>query len=206
MNWTSYLVPSEHRRLNEFIGLLVLTFGILLALSLISFNPDDPSFNISRSVRFTARPSNFVGIVGAYGADIFLQVWGYAAFLLPMFLGLYAFYWLASWPVKNLGIRFSGMILLTATVATTLAMSLGLQDHVLPGGLIGKILSDSLQASLNRTGSLVVLLAMFLISLFLSTTFSFAGVVALLKPRVRIVSDMVERWAEWQSERARLKA
>jgi len=40
MSWTSYFVPSEHRRLNEFIGLVVLTIGILLALSLVSFNPD----------------------------------------------------------------------------------------------------------------------------------------------------------------------
>src|SRR5262245_49171472 len=129
MSWSAYLVPSGHRRLNEFIGLLVLTCGILLALSLISFNPDDPSFNISQSSGFPARPSNFVGLVGAYGADIFLQVWGYSAFLLPIFLGIYAFYWLASWPVKNFVIRFMGMILLTATLATTLAMSpLGLQD------------------------------------------------------------------------------
>ena len=37
--WTGYLGPTEHRWINEFVGLLVLTFGILLALSLVSFNP-----------------------------------------------------------------------------------------------------------------------------------------------------------------------
>src|SRR4030095_16070510 len=120
MSWTSYLVPSEHRRLNEFIGLLVLTIGILLALSLVSFNPDDPSFNISQNPQFRAKPANFVGVVGAYSADLFFQTWGYAAFLLPIFLGIYAFYWLASWPVKNFSIRLSGMILMTVTAATHL--------------------------------------------------------------------------------------
>src|SRR5213083_2727330 len=95
-NWTGSLVPTEHRRLNEFVGLLVLTFGVLLALSLVSFNPDDPSFNISQNPRFAARPTNFVGVVSAYRADLFFQPCGYSAFLLPVFLGIYAFYWLAS--------------------------------------------------------------------------------------------------------------
>ena len=127
MHWTSYLVPSEHRRLNEFIGLLVLTFGILLALSLVSFDPDDPSFNISRNMHFAARPTNFVGVFGAYSADIFLQTFGYSAFLLPMFLGIYAFYWLASWQVKLLAVAVILLIILVAAgllgVAVNLLMS-----------------------------------------------------------------------------------
>jgi len=207
MSWTSYLVPSTHRRLNEFIGLLVLTIGILLALSLVSFNPDDPSFNISRSPNLAARPTNFVGVVGAYGSDIFLQTCGYSAFLLPMFLGVYAFYWLASWPVKHLWIRVAGMILLITTVATALGMlPLRVQDHILAGGLVGKTLADTLQASFNRTGSVVVLISTFLISLFLSTKFSFATVVVLLKPRFSFVSNLNEQWTKWQTERARANA
>ena len=207
MSWITFLVPSEHRRVNELIGLLVLTFGILLALSLISFNPNDPSFNISQNPNFSSKPTNFVGMFGAYVADAFLQVWGYSAFLLPIFLGIYAFYWLASWPVKNFTVRFFGMIFLTVTVATTLGMSpLRVQDSILPGGLIGKLLADTLQASFNGTGSIVVIMAAFLISLFLSTKFSFTTALEFLKPRFRLVSGVVERWAEWQAERARLKA
>src|SRR5262249_52445618 len=182
MSWNTYLVPTEHRRINEFIGLLVLTFGILLALSLVSFNPDDPSFNISQNAKLIGKPTNFVGVVGAYSADLILQMWGFSAFLLPVFVGIYAFYWLASWPVKNFAVRLAGMICLTGTTATALGMStLRVRDHVLAGGLIGKILADTLQASFNRGGALVVLLAAFFISLFLSTTFSFAGAVAFLK-------------------------
>lgn len=69
--WTGYLVPTEHRWINEFVGLIVLTFGILLALSLVSFNPEDPSFNISQNPHFAGHPSNFVGLVGATTADLF---------------------------------------------------------------------------------------------------------------------------------------
>src|SRR2546425_4703292 len=158
MNWSMYLVPSDHRRLNEFIGLLVLTVGILLALSLISFNPDDSSFNISQNPQFAVPPTNFVGVVGAYSADMFFQTWGYSAFLLPIFLGIYAFYWLASWPVESFIIRLSGMILMTVTLATALGMSpFRVRDHFLPGGLFGKILADTLQGSFNITGAVVVL-------------------------------------------------
>jgi S-DNA-T family DNA segregation ATPase FtsK/SpoIIIE len=207
MNWIAYFIPSEHRRLNEFVGLLVLTLGILLALSLVSFNPEDPSFNISKNPHFAGSPTNFVGVVGAYTSDLFLQTFGYTAFLIPVFLGIYAFYWLASWPVENFIVRLSGMTLLSATIATALGMTpFYVRNHVMPGGLLGKVLADTLQVSFNRTGSAVVLLSAFLVSLFLSTTFSFASAVAFLKPRFSFVSAIAERWTEWQTERARLKA
>jgi DNA segregation ATPase FtsK/SpoIIIE, S-DNA-T family len=206
MNWIAYLVPSEHRRLNEFIGLLVLTFGILLALSLVSFNPDDPSFNISHNAKFVDKPTNFVGVVGAYSADIFFQAWGYSAFLLPVFLGVYAFYWLASKPIKNFKVRFTGMMLMTATIATALGMSsLQVREHIPAGGLFGKILADTLQASFNATGTAIVVMSSFLISLFLSTTFSFTAAVAVLKPRFRFVSSLTERWSEWKTQSAQLE-
>src|SRR5215470_16241600 len=140
-SFLAYFAPTEHRRVNEFVGLLLAAMAILVGLSLISFNPTDPSFNISRSIQFEGKPANFIGVVGSYLADGFFQLFGYSSFLLPIFLGVYAFYWLASWPVKNLAIRFCGMLFLTVTIATTLGMSaLSLQDSILPGGLIGKIL------------------------------------------------------------------
>src|SRR5436190_13126010 len=103
----AYFVPTEHRRINEFIGLLLATMAILVGLSLISFNPTDPSFDISGGSRFE-KPANFIGVVGSYLADAFFQTFGYASFLLPVFLGIYAFYWLASWKMQALGFRLSG--------------------------------------------------------------------------------------------------
>ena len=75
-NFRAYLIPSEHRRLNEFIGLLLATLAVLVGLSLISFNPDDPSLNISRNPSFDGKPANFIGALGAYVADAFLQMLG----------------------------------------------------------------------------------------------------------------------------------
>src|SRR5215469_7243479 len=115
-SWTNYVVPSEHRRLNEFVGLLMLTLAVLMGLSLVSFNPNDPSFNISKNPHFDAKPTNFIGITGAYMSDGLFQILGYSSIFLPIFLGVYAFYWLASWRVKNFWTRLTGMVLLTLTV------------------------------------------------------------------------------------------
>src|SRR2546423_1242807 len=127
----------------EFIGLELATLAILIALSLVSFNPDDPSFNISTNARFAGSATNFVGVVGSYAADLFFQTWGLSAFLVPIFLGVYAFYWLASWPVKNFWTRFFGMILMTVTLAASLGMSsFHIRDHMPAGGLFGTMLAD----------------------------------------------------------------
>src|SRR5689334_25435843 len=97
LSWTGYFVPTEHRRFNEFVGLLLITVAVLVGLSLISFNVNDPSFNISRNPHLAGKPANFVGVIGAYTADALLQGFGYTSFLFPVFVGVYAFYWLASW-------------------------------------------------------------------------------------------------------------
>jgi S-DNA-T family DNA segregation ATPase FtsK/SpoIIIE len=205
-SWTAYLVPTEHRRVNEFVGLLLLTIAILLGLSLISFNPDDPSLNISRNPEFTGKPTNFVGVAGAYAADALFQAWGTSSFLIPIFLGIYAFYWLASWPVTSFGIRLSGMILMIFTLSTSLSMSsFRIRDHIPAGGLIGNILADNMKEVLNPAGTVIILIAAFLISLLLATTFSIAWAVAILKPRFRIVGTLAERWSEWQAARARVR-
>jgi S-DNA-T family DNA segregation ATPase FtsK/SpoIIIE len=41
------LTPTDNRRLNELIGFLGLTMGLLVALSLLSYNPHDASLNVS---------------------------------------------------------------------------------------------------------------------------------------------------------------
>ena len=73
MKWTAYLRPSEHRRINEFVGLVLVTVAVLIALSLLSFETTDPSFNISSNGGFEDRPSNLIGVVGSHAADLSLR-------------------------------------------------------------------------------------------------------------------------------------
>src|SRR5881296_2341428 len=183
--------------------------AILSGLSLISFNPDDPSLNISKNPLFDARPTNFIGLAGAYTADMFFQLWGYSAFLIPIFLGIYAFYWLASWRVQSFGIRLSGMILMLLTLSVSFSMAPSLppvRGYLPAGGLLGIVLADALEASLNPAGAVIVLAAAFFVSLFLSTTFSFAWAAGILKSRFHFVPALLESWAGRKAEKLREKA
>src|SRR5881628_169313 len=208
VGWTGYLVPTDHRRANECVGLLLLTMAILSGLSLISFNPDDPSLNISKNPLFDARPANFIGFAGAYTADMFFQMWGYSAFLIPIFLGIYAFYWLASWRVQSFGIRLSGMILMLLTLSVSFSMAPSLppvRGYLPAGGLLGIVLADELEASLNPAGAVIVLAAAFCLSLFLATTFSFAWAAGILQSRFHFVPALLESWTESKTARLRQK-
>jgi len=203
-NLKAYLVPTEHRRINEFIGLLLATIAVLVGLSLISFNPDDPSFNISRNPGFTGKAGNFIGPFGAYIADSFLQLFGFTSFLLPVFLGIYAFHWLASRKVEAFSSRAAGMFLMTLTLATSFSAMPWMpmfRGHIPAGGVIGRLLADKLDELLNPAGSIVVLVASFFVSLFLATTFSFTWAVEKLRPRFAFVGRLADRYAAWQEQR-----
>ena len=54
------LSPTQHRRLNEVIGFLLLSLGLVMLLSLISYHTQDPSWNTAAA----SRPLNLVGYPG----------------------------------------------------------------------------------------------------------------------------------------------
>src|SRR5215212_12213476 len=71
------LSPTQHKRLNEVTGFLLLSAGLVTLLSLVSYHAQDPSWDTASD----ARPLNLIGYPGAYLADIFLQLFGAAALL-----------------------------------------------------------------------------------------------------------------------------
>src|ERR1700739_13243 len=89
--------PTRNRRLNELIGLLTLTAAILLFLSLISYRPTDPSFNTVGA--FPAK--NCIGVMGAWVADVLLQIEGVTAFCAPLLIGGLGWAWLKSRPAGS---------------------------------------------------------------------------------------------------------
>src|SRR5438128_7620339 len=99
------------------------------------------------------------------------------------------------------------LMLLTLSVSFSMAPSLPPVRGYLPaGGLLGIVLADALEASLNPAGAVIVLAAAFFVSLFLSTTFSFAWAAGILKSRFHFVPALLESWAERKAEKLREKA
>jgi DNA segregation ATPase FtsK/SpoIIIE, S-DNA-T family len=77
--------PTNNRRLNELLGFLLCVSALLLFLALASYSPLDPSLNSASVLTGSRVARNWIGIVGAIGADLLLQFLGIAAFLLPVF-------------------------------------------------------------------------------------------------------------------------
>ena len=73
------LSPTPQKRINELIGLLLLSLGLVLLLSLASYHVQDPSLNTAAA----ARPHNLIGYPGAWFADLLLQGFGIGAFVFP---------------------------------------------------------------------------------------------------------------------------
>jgi S-DNA-T family DNA segregation ATPase FtsK/SpoIIIE len=119
MNHSKRQAVSEEQRqgtlLREICALTLLFFAAFLTLSLLSFHPQDPSFN--QHVSAVQVINNQAGIVGAYTAGLLIDLFGLTAFALPVF-----FLWLAMacvWKVLRLKWwRWLGLILLwTAMMA-----------------------------------------------------------------------------------------
>jgi DNA segregation ATPase FtsK/SpoIIIE, S-DNA-T family len=75
-------------RVREFKAGAIALLGLAVISALLSFHISDPSFNTATS---TQDIKNWMGLYGAYGADILLQSFGYAAFILGVTLCVWGY-------------------------------------------------------------------------------------------------------------------
>ncbi len=206
------LTPTENRRLNEMVGFLGITLAILIALALLSYSPHDSSFNVA-SQALDSRPArNWIGPAGAYGADGLFQLFGYAAFLLPMGICAIGLRWFRSSPLDSALATLIGSAMMILSVPSLLALW-GLPDvrgAIPPGGLLGAVMADGLRAWFNSVGAHVVAVAFFLTALFLTTSFSFSGTHAMVRgplQKLNPIGRLKARWTGWRQarEQARLR-
>ena len=131
----------ERSRLNrEFFGVLVSVTALLIIISLLSYAPRDPSWNTSTRPIET---QNRVGIVGAYLADILLQGFGLASYLLPIFLCLVAFQMFRSNYRKIPLSKFAGYGVFLISIAVILDLFVDSDVARESGGIIGGFLKES---------------------------------------------------------------
>ena len=96
---SDFLVRWAHKTLAA-----VFVFGSLcLLLSLLSYYPEDPSFNVASSIDV----SNLLGSFGASVADIFFQFFGVPSFLIAFVLAAWAWRYYISSPLQKLKKRAS---------------------------------------------------------------------------------------------------
>ena len=197
------LSPTQHIRLNEIVGFLLLLVGLALLLSLVSYHTQDPSLNTASS----ARPLNLVGYPGSYLADLFFQTLGATSFLFPLLLFVLSWRWIRSEPLQAGGVKLCGAGLLTLALSAVLSfVPLHLfGGTVRIGGILGLLLATWLVDTLNVAGALLVTLTATIISLYLVSTFTLATLGRWLAGPSMWLERRAEAWRAWR-ERAHQKS
>ena len=207
-----FLTPTENKRLNELIGFLCVTVAVLLALSLLTYNPHDAAFNVSAASAGENLARNWIGPVGSYTADLSFQVFGFAAFLLPVALGILGYRWFRSRAVDSQWATLVGYGLLLLSLPSLLSLIHfpDVRGAIPAGGLLGSVVSHGLQHGFNFWGAILVAMAILTVALFLTTSFSFSGAHAWASgakgpigriERLGILQRARARWQEWRDER-----
>ncbi len=201
------LTPSENHRLNELIGFVGMTIAVLLALALISYSPHDPSFNVSADVPDVHSARNWIGPVGAYGADLLFQGFGYAVFLLPIGAFVLGSRWFRSEGLESPVTKIVGysVLVLMLPAMLTLWHVPEVRGAIPPGGLLGHLISTGLLAAFNTVGANVVAVAIFFVGLFLTTKFSFIETHETLRGplgKMNVIAPLRTRISAWREDRA----
>jgi S-DNA-T family DNA segregation ATPase FtsK/SpoIIIE len=199
------LTPTGNRRLNELVGVSLIAMAGLLLLSLVSYRPTDPSFNTVGS----AVAHNWAGIFGATLSDLLFQFEGFAAFCLPLMLGLLGVSWIRSRAVGAPMSKIAGFALflfITPAVFGLLPGNMRWLGAIPVEGVLGRLLVDSMTALLNYPGTCVLVATLLVIAVLLSTAFSFSNLRQWLAVRFAFIYAWRDRWKNWQLRRAKKSA
>src|SRR5580700_3987415 len=197
-------VPTGNRRLNELVGFLMCVSALLLFLALASYSPLDPSWNSASVLTGSHAARNWIGVVGAFTADMLLQFFGLGAFLLVIFPVMLGIRWFRSMTVRSPLAKSLGGIWLAMFVPAMLALLPGHMRWmgVIPvEGLMGRVLGDVLIHYLNLVGAYIVCATVLAVALYLSTAFSFSAIRLWAPTRFAFVTALWNRYQDWKQER-----
>jgi S-DNA-T family DNA segregation ATPase FtsK/SpoIIIE len=200
------LTPTRNRRLNEFVGVLLLAAAGLLLLALVSYHPADPSWDTAAPFGAGRAARNWAGVFGSYTSDLLFQFVGVAAFCLPLLLASAGIAWLRSTAVKAPGLKLAGAVLYLLCAPAAIGL---LPGHLrwlgaLPvEGVFGRVFVDLLTGYLNAPGAAVAILTGLAVATMLSTAFSFNAARQWLAIRLAFVIAWRDRFRNWRKRRAR---
>ncbi len=151
----------------EICALLMTFLAIAIFLALISYNPLDTSFSHRKSSGNITE--NFLGLVGSHSADLLVQLFGAASFLIPLFLILISIRYFASDTFRITGsvvIAFLGVSIAAAALINTFASQLTYREvAVSAGGIAGVNIWTIAHRYLNETGAIIFFSAIIAICL-----------------------------------------
>jgi S-DNA-T family DNA segregation ATPase FtsK/SpoIIIE len=207
---TKTAAPKNTRR-NEIIAILLLALGVVLALCLFSYNPNDPSWNAAG--RSATR--NWIGPFGANIAATLFQLVGLAAYLLPLLLLAAAWRRFRTRRIRAPLSRIIGLVMLVLGAAALFDIFITgriFDGSFEPGGAVGELVSRMLVSALSKVGATILLSALAATGLLLATNFSFIRATTWMGEafgnRFSFFRNLPERFHAWraaQREKAQLR-
>ena len=190
------LSPTQHKRLNEVVGFLLLALGLVMLLSLVSYHSQDPSWDTAAE----SQPVNLIGYPGAYASDLMFQAFGATAFLFPLLMFLLAWKWIHTEAVEGGIAKVVGSIVLTMSASAGLAfLPWRMFGGVIRlGGTAGYLLARYLLESLNLAGAIVTILTSVVISVYLVSSFNLAKAMEWLSGPRAWYRRRVAQWRAWR--------
>jgi S-DNA-T family DNA segregation ATPase FtsK/SpoIIIE len=182
---------DRHKHGREIAALILFALGLLLLLSLVTYSSSDPSFSVAAS---GAGVKNAIGIIGSYLSDALLQLVGLSAYLLPLFLFVYAAYFALGGEAVHPHLKKVGGILLFLSFSALLGIQGEkvriLSETVPSGGMLGSELGGViLVKTVSITGAYIIAVTALVISIILLTPFSLLAVVEGLRFTFRSARD-----------------
>jgi S-DNA-T family DNA segregation ATPase FtsK/SpoIIIE len=175
--------------------------ALVLCLSFVSFNPDDPSFN---TITPKLRPQNLIGSAGAHVSDILFQILGLGAWLLPAGIIALGVRWVRSRPIEVPLIKAFGFFVLLLGLCTSFSLLPWIRPFrgvLPPGGMAGMLMADILTDWLNTTGAAFFTATSMFVSLYLVSSFSLARLPVWFAGPIRWSDRQRDRWKKWKQER-----
>jgi S-DNA-T family DNA segregation ATPase FtsK/SpoIIIE len=159
----------------EVFGIATLAVSLCMLLALASFDPADLLPN--GPAVDTGRTANLIGPVGASVADILLRIFGLAAFLLPLTLGVPGVFFLVGKRVQVKTVDAVGypvLVLCGAMLAHLLMSGMLVFGHA-AGGLIGSTGAEVLRSLFGPTGAYIIIYAVLALTFVITTRISLVG-------------------------------
>ncbi|EKB5094635.1 DNA translocase FtsK [Escherichia coli] len=170
---------SSGRRLLEALLILIVLFAVWLMAALLSFNPSDPSWS---QTAWHEPIHNLGGMPGAWLADTLFFIFGVMAYTIPVIIvGGCWFAWRHQSSDEYIdyfavSLRLIGVLALILTSCGLAAINADDIWYFASGGVIGSLLSTTLQPLLHSSGGTIALLCVWAAGLTLFTGWSWVTI------------------------------
>ncbi|HFI7530794.1 TPA: DNA translocase FtsK [Escherichia coli] len=170
---------SSGRRLLEALLILIVLFAVWLMAALLSFNPSDPSWS---QTAWHEPIHNLGGMPGAWLADTLFFIFGVMAYTIPVIIvGGCWFAWRHQSSDEYIdyfavSLRIIGVLALILTSCGLAAINADDIWYFASGGVIGSLLSTTLQPLLHSSGGTIALLCVWAAGLTLFTGWSWGTI------------------------------